>query len=152
MLLAGLILGFVAAAGAADVPAPGTIAERVACRDRPEKTYALYLPPSYAPDRPAPILYLLDARGRALLALERFRGAAEAYGWILASSYDSRSDTKDDPNTPALQAMWSDTHARLSIDPRRLYLGGFSGTANQETAAYLGGVCSAKARATRSRS
>jgi predicted esterase len=128
---AGLILVLAAAAAGAraDEPSPGKVVERVVCRDRPAQAYALYLPSSYAADRPAPILYLLDARGRALLALERFREAAEAYGWILASSYGSRSDTKDDPNTPALQAVWSDTHARFSIDPRRAYLGGLSGTA-----------------------
>ena len=130
MLRAGAFLALLAAAAAgADEPAPGKITERVVCRDRPGQSYALFLPSSYAPERPAPILYLLDARGRALVPLERFREAAEAYGWILASSYGSRSDTKDDPNTPALQAIWSDTHARLSIDPRRTYLGGFSGTA-----------------------
>ena len=90
-----------AAARAGDL-APGSVTERVVCREKPGQTYALFLPANYAADRPAPILYLLDARGRALYALERFRAAAEKYGWILASSYNSRSDTQDDPNTPAL--------------------------------------------------
>jgi predicted esterase len=116
-------------AAGADLPEPGQVAERVVCRARPEQSYALSLPSTYAPDHPAPILYLLDARGRALLAIERFRAAAETYGWILASAYGSRSDTTDDPNTPALQAMWNDTRARLAVDPRRTYLGGLSGTA-----------------------
>jgi predicted esterase len=135
VLRAGVIFALAAAAGVrADEPAPGKsvpgrIVERIVCRDQPAQSYALYLPTSYVTDRPAPILYLLDARGRALVALERFREAAEVYGWILASSYGSRSDTKDDPNTPALQAVWTDTHARLAIDPRRSYLGGLSGTA-----------------------
>jgi predicted esterase len=124
--LGGLLLLCAAAARAGDL-APGRVTERVACGEKPGQTYALFLPASYAADRPAPILYLLDARGRALYALERFRSAAEKYGWILASSYNSRSDTQDDPNTPALQAMWNDTHALLAIDPRRTYLGGFSG-------------------------
>jgi len=125
--LRGGLLLFLAFAVRADDPVPGRVTDRVVCRDRPDQAYALFLPSAYAAERPAPILYLLDARGRALYALERFRAAAEAYGWILASSWNSRSDTKDDPNTPALQAMWNDTHALLAIDPGRTYLGGFSG-------------------------
>jgi predicted esterase len=71
----------------------------------------------------------MDAGGRALAALERFREGAERFGYVLASSYDSASDRQVDPNSPALAAMWRDTHQRLSLDDRRVYLGGFSGTA-----------------------
>lgn len=94
-----------------------------------EQTYALYVPTSYDPARPAPIVYLLDPRGRALVPLERFRSGAEALGFVLASSYRSRSDEATDPNTPALRAMWVDTHLRLALDDRRAFLAGFSGTA-----------------------
>ena len=111
--------------------------EKVVCREPPAQSYALYLPPAYTADKRWPILYLLDARGRALVPVERFREAAATYGWILASSYDSRSDTKDDPNTPALQAMWRDTHARLALDERRAYLAGFSGGARASVAIAL---------------
>ena len=72
---------------------------------------------------------MLDARGRALVPIERFREAAEEHGWILVSSYNTRSDTEDDPNTPAVKAMWKDTHARLAVDDRRVSLTGFSGGA-----------------------
>ena len=116
-----------AALSRADGPAPGSLTERLVCREKPDQAYALFLPTGWAGDRPTPILYLMDARGRALYALERFRAAAESHGWAVASSYNTRSDTKDDPNTPALQAMWNDTHARFAIDGRRTYLGGFSG-------------------------
>jgi predicted esterase len=132
-LRGGLLLLFALAVRADDL-GPGVVTARVVCRDKPDQAYALYLPATHAAGGPRPILYLLDARGRALYALERFRSAAETYGWILASSYNSRSDTKDDPNTPALQAMWNDTHGRLAIDPRRTYLGGFSGGARAAVA------------------
>jgi predicted esterase len=108
---------------------PGEMTEKVACREDPSHTYALYLPSSYTPERRVPVLYCLDARGRALVPIERFREAAEANGWILVSSYDSRSDTAEDFNTPALKAMWKDANERLTIDPRRAYLTGFSGGA-----------------------
>ncbi len=107
----------------------GAVIETLAAAGDATETYALYLPSGYDPPLPAPVLYLLDARGRALVPLERFREASEATGVILASSYRSRSDEPIDPNLPALRAMWADTHARLRIDDRRVYLGGFSGTA-----------------------
>ena len=107
----------------------GRVTEKIVCRESPGQSYALFLPSSYDAARPAPVLYMLDARGRALVAIERFREAAEEHGWILVSSYNTRSDTQDDPNTPAVQAMWKDTHERLTIDDRRVSLTGFSGGA-----------------------
>ena len=129
--LVNSILSLAAAGGmvaGADLPR-GAVIETLAAAGDPTETYALYLPSGYDPTVPAPVLYLLDARGRALLPLERFREASEATGVILASSYRSRSDEHTDPNLPALRAMWADTHERLRIDDRRVYLGGFSGTA-----------------------
>jgi predicted esterase len=105
----------------------GQVTEKLVCKDNPDQSYALYLPSGYTASRPWPVLYLLDARGNALVPIERFRGAAEEFGWILVSSYNSQSDTNDDPNTPAMRAMWKDTHATLAIDARRTYAAGFSG-------------------------
>lgn len=113
---------------AADWPR-GQLVERVVCRDDPSEPYALYLPASYAPDRRWPIVYALDPRGRALVPAELLREGAERYGFIVASSYTSRSDEDVDPNPKALGAMWRDTHARLALDERRAYAAGFSGTA-----------------------
>jgi predicted esterase len=112
----------------------GQVVEKVACQKAPGQSYALYLPSAYSPEKLWPVLYMLDARGRALLAIERFRAAAEEFGWILVSSYNSRSDTKDDPNSPAMTAMWNDTVERLAIDGRRVYATGFSGGARAAVA------------------
>ncbi len=114
-----------ALANAPEEPPRGRVTEKIVCGESPDQSYALYLPSAYDPSRPAPILYMLDARGRALVPIERFREAAEEHGWILVSSYNTRSDTEDDPNTPAVKAIWKDTHARLAIDDRRVSLTGF---------------------------
>ena len=130
-----LFLAAVPGPGACAVPPdePGLsregVTSRVPCVSDPGQTYALYLPPSYEPSHPAPILFLLDARGRAMVPLERFRKGAERLGIILASSCNSASDVAEDFNGPALSAMWRDAAARLSLDGRRIYVGGFSGTA-----------------------
>ncbi|HEY4229968.1 MAG TPA: hypothetical protein VGO79_07330, partial [Thermoanaerobaculia bacterium] len=129
----GLLLplaGLLAIGGASASPGiepPRGLVERIVCAEQPDQSYALYVPATYAAGQTAPVLYLLDARGRALLPIERFRAAAEELGWVLVSSYNSLSDTSGDPNGPAVTAMWNDTHARLALDPRRAYLGGFSG-------------------------
>jgi len=109
--------------------APGRLVEKVICADSRDHSYALYLPSSYDAAKRWPILYVLDPRGRARLAAEVFQPAAERFGYVVASSYDSASDTVGDPNVPAMQSMWRDTHAFLGIDDRRVYAAGFSGTA-----------------------
>jgi predicted esterase len=120
------------AAAAPAAPAPelprGRLIEKVVCSASPDQTYALYLPKSYRPDRTWPILFAFDARGKALVPAEAFQSAAETYGWIVASSYNTASDGPMEPNFTAMRAMWADTHARLAIDDKRVYAAGFSGT------------------------
>jgi predicted esterase len=104
------------------------LTEKIACKDAPDQTYALFTPSSYNAARHWPIVYILDARGRALDGLAPFRDAAEQLGFILASSYNSASDQSNEPNIKSMRAMWNDTHATLSIDDKRVYAAGFSGT------------------------
>jgi predicted esterase len=108
---------------------PGRIVPAVACEGEPRQTYALYLPTSFSETRTWPVLYLYDPRKRGAVAVERFRDAAERYGWILAGSNNTMSDGPAAPNVVAMKAVWLDTHRRFRIDPRRIYAGGFSGAA-----------------------
>ncbi|HYO16657.1 MAG TPA: hypothetical protein VE685_25950 [Thermoanaerobaculia bacterium] len=124
LLVAGPLLS-------AEAPAAfprGEVVPKVACVGHPDQSYALYLPSSYTPDRPWPILYILDPRGRGATAAEIFRAGAERFGYILASSNNSASDTAMSPNFDAMRAVWNDTHARFPLDERRVYAAGFSGT------------------------
>jgi predicted esterase len=124
-----------AAKAAAIAPAPkppelprGQLVERVACAEHPEQTYALYLPKGYTPQRKWPILYAFDAssQGKSVAAL--FQSAAETYGWIVVSSWNTASDGPMEPNFAAMRALWADTHDRFAIDESRVYAAGFSGT------------------------
>jgi predicted esterase len=125
-----LLLGSVTAlASPREELARGEIVDPVACLADSRQTYALFLPSRYDPGRAWPILYLYDARGRGRLAVSPFRESAEKYGWILAGSNSTRSDDPRAGNAAAVQALWHDTRERFSIDPRRLYAGGFSGGA-----------------------
>ena len=109
---------------------PGELHRRVVSATDSTQSYALLLPPGYAGEEPRPLLVVLDPRGRALGALEIFRRPAARRGWMVMSSYETRSDTADaSVNERALRAMLGDAEAHLALDGQRIYLAGFSGTA-----------------------
>jgi dienelactone hydrolase len=128
----GVALG--AARAEASAPAPdeslprGEILESVACRTDPTKSYALYLPSGYDAGRAWPVVFALDPGARGRVPVERFREAAETYGWVVAGSNDSRNGPLE-PSARALAAMIDDARSRLRLDERRFYLAGFSGGA-----------------------
>lgn len=129
LLLAAALLASPAVAAEPPPAFPrGEIVPSVAVSEMPGQSYALYLPSNYTPDRPWPILYVLDARRGGARAAEVFRAGAERYGYILASSNNSESDTAMETTFQAVRAMWADTHARFPVDDRRVYAAGYSGT------------------------
>jgi predicted esterase len=93
-----------------------------------DESYALFLPSNYDAKKAWPIVYALDARGQADEPIQSLRAAADELGFIIASSYKSASDESNTPNITAMREMWSATHAKLSIDDKRVYVAGFSGT------------------------
>lgn len=132
----GALLILTAVAGTAtaqrpdsSAPAAGRLIERVTSLGDTSQHFAIYFPRGYDPAGRWPVLLAMDPRGRALLPLERFRPAADRLGWVILSSYNTRSDTNVDPNRDALNAMISGAQRHLRIDATRLYLAGFSGTA-----------------------
>jgi predicted esterase len=109
--------------------APGRIVSQVTSMANPKQQYAVYLPSNYRTDRTWPLLILMDPRGRALIPLEEAQEVAERLGWMVLSSYGSRSDVAVDPNADAVNAMISDAEDLLALNRQRIYLSGFSGTA-----------------------
>lgn len=95
----------------------------------PQQQYSLYLPPEHVPDEALPLLIILDARGRGESTLRMALEGARANGWIVMSSWQSRSDTLESITLHALQALLDEAARRFHYDSRRLYLAGFSGTA-----------------------
>ena len=106
----------------------GEVVERVESRSDRQQHYAVYLPSRYSPARRWPLLLLMDPRGQALIPLALVPESAERLGYIVLSSYNSRSDEPVDPNRDALNAMLADAQQDFSLDERRFYLVGFSGT------------------------
>jgi predicted esterase len=110
---------------------PGALVEQVVSHADSTQSYALYLPSIYGPNSRRPLLVLMDPRGRAMLPMGLARNAAESLGFIVLSSYNTRSDEAADYNGPALAAILADAEQFFSIDGRRVYLAGFSGTARE---------------------
>jgi pimeloyl-ACP methyl ester carboxylesterase len=106
----------------------GELIDKIECRDNPAQSYALFLPSSYTPDRNWPILYAFDPGARGTIPVERFKEAAEKYGWIVAGSNNSRNGPWP-PTANSWNAIYLDTHERFRIDDRRVYVTGFSGGA-----------------------
>ena len=126
-LLAVACVLWLSSAGAGQGPA--RLEERVTSATDTSQTFALYLPPGYTTERRWPVLFVLDPRGRALLGAKLFQDAAARLGWVILSSYNTLSDGPPEPNVNAVSAMLAWAQAHPSLDPTRLYLAGFSGTA-----------------------
>jgi len=107
----------------------GRVIEHVPAADGSSGSFALYVPTEYSSARRWPLVLILDPRGRGATALRPLVPSAEQLGYVLASSDETASDVGGDPNTPAVNAMLATLQPRLSIDDRRLYLFGMSGTA-----------------------
>lgn len=125
-----LLTLFQASPAAPELPR-GQIVPKIVCAAAPDRGYALYLPSSYRPGRPWPIVYAFDSRGidNGRDMIELFRPGAERFGFVIASSADSSAVVPMEENFRSLGAMWTDTHTRLAIDDRRVYGYGFSGMA-----------------------
>jgi predicted esterase len=120
----------------------GVILPKVVALANPEQSYALYLPSAYSPEKRWPIVYAFDPGARGSFPVELMKEAAERYGYILAGSNNSRNGSWK-VEAEAAEAIVKDTHARLSIDDRRVYFAGFSGGAR--VAAQIAQVCNCAA-------
>lgn len=107
---------------------PGVLHARVTPLADPSRGYALFLPASYTPDRKWPVLFAFDPMARGELPVELVRGMAERHGYIVAGSLDARNGPMA-PQVEAARIMMQDVAARLSVDPARVYVTGFSGAA-----------------------
>lgn len=127
-LLALVIAAFSILRAAPPELSPGTMIAAVPCLDDPTQSYALFLPSTYSPAQPGPILYCFDPAGIGRRPVERFQHAAEHYGFIVVGSNNARNGPWPRIATAA-EAMLRDTRRRLAFDGRRRYAAGFSGGA-----------------------
>jgi len=126
-----------AQSAATSLPA-GKVIEKVTCTKSPTQFYAVYLPSTYSSAHAWPVMYAFDPGARGPLPVDRFREAAEKFGWIIVGSNNSQNGLMQQ-SLDAWIAMWDDTHARFAIDAQRVYASGFSGGAR--VAIYFARLC-----------
>ncbi len=125
---------------AAPAPAlqPGILLPKVVAVSAPEQSYALYLPKNYSAAKRWPIVYVFDPGAHGEIPAALMQPAAEQFGYIIAASNNSKNGPWK-PDAIAAQAMFNDTHDRLSLDDQRVYFAGFSGGAR--VASHLAQSC-----------
>ncbi len=124
------------AATAQDLPR-GALIDEVKCLGDAAQSYALYLPSAYTPDRAWSVLMAFHPSARGPAMVDKYRAAAEQYGYIVAGSNTSRNGPWP-VSAAAVQAMSSDLGRRFSIDAERIYLTGMSGGARVAMQVALG--------------
>ncbi len=125
--LVGLAWLLAAAAAFAQELPSGQVIDRVTCLADPSQSYALFVPADYTPSRTWPVIIAFDPGARGRVPVERDRAAAERYGYVVVGSNNSRNGGMEFPRV--LAALTTDIAARLSVNPRRVYLAGMSGGA-----------------------
>jgi hypothetical protein len=123
-----LLVAAVASSVAAQPIDRGVVVDPVTCADDPAQSYALYLPSAYSPERAWSLLLAFHPAARGRQLAETYQAAAERYGYVVAASNNARNGPHA-ISAAAAQAMGADVSRRFSIDPRRIYLTGFSGGA-----------------------
>jgi hypothetical protein len=83
MILSGI-------ASAQELPR-GEIIEDVRCQQDASQHYALYLPSYFNRSRQWPVILAFDGSGRGREGVERYRAAAERYGYVVAGSNNSHN-------------------------------------------------------------
>ncbi len=104
----------------------GTIIDDVRCRQDESQHYALYLPSYFTPSRQWPVIFAFDGGGGGREGVERYRDAAEKYGYVVAGSNNSRNGPWN-VGLDAAAAMSADVKQRFPIDLKRMYTAGMSG-------------------------
>lgn len=116
----------------ADSLAVGKVIDTVICRSDPSQSYALYIP---AKAGRLPVVYFFDSHGAGALPVNKYKSLADAYGFILVGSNNSRNGNDYTSSDHIWLALAGDTRDRLMIDTGRVYVCGFSGGA--KVASYL---------------
>ncbi|HTI08267.1 MAG TPA: hypothetical protein VL832_06910 [Puia sp.] len=106
----------------------GKVIDHVICKGDPTQSYALYIP-AKGNAIALPVIYFFDPHGDGALPVRKYAPLAEAYGFILVGSNNSKNGNDWSVTGNIWRRLLDDTQGRLKIDRNRIYTGGFSGGA-----------------------
>ncbi|GMT44374.1 MAG: hypothetical protein IEMM0006_0206 [bacterium] len=108
---------------------PGVIYEKVKSLGYPGESYALILPRNYIATKKFPVVFFFDAQARGWLPVKRYQPLADSFGFILVASNNSENGQDAQERNRIIYNFMQDVEQRFSVDPGRIYTGGFSGGA-----------------------
>lgn len=108
---------------------PGVVYTSVKCLLHTDESYALVLPKNYDTGKKFPVIFFFDAQARGWLPVKRYQPLADSFGFILAASNNSKNGLTAQERNRIVYNFMEDVEQRFSIDPQRIYTGGFSGGA-----------------------
>lgn len=111
---------------------PGEIMPYVVCDINKDHSYAVYLPTGYSPEKEWPALFLYSASGNGMAGMEKFKPAAEKYGYILVGSHNYRNGPVDQ-GFEAARILLEEVTKKYPVNMQRIYTGGMSGGARMAT-------------------
>ncbi|HHJ51791.1 MAG TPA: hypothetical protein ENJ89_01235 [Caldithrix abyssi] len=113
---------------ASPFPAGRIISDVKFARDTAQ-SFSLYLPKKYEQSESLPVLYFFDAHRRGLLPVQRYRALADSFGYILIGSNNIKNGLSGEELRRLSALLLTETGRGFKIDPKRMYLMGFSGGA-----------------------
>src|ERR1700744_159946 len=114
-----------------DIPR-GRVIDTVTCAADASQSYSVYVPPGTGL---MPDVYCFDSHGAGAVPVRKYRALADACGFILVGSNNSKNGNDYITGDHIWAALSADTRDRLPVDTSRLYACGFSGGA--KVASYL---------------
>jgi len=120
----------------------GKVIPVISCLKDPAKSYSLYLPSNYSPEKKFPLILAFDPQGSGNLPVEKYHALAEKYGYILMGSNNSKNGLPMNETEAIISSLFEEISTRYSVDTSRIYLMGFSGGARIASlvALYAGGI------------
>lgn len=94
--------------------------------DSTKQKYELFVPQSYKPTQPTPLILFISP-AKQPLGLAQWKAVCEEHGAIFASPYDAGNDCETRQRVRIVLDVLDDIRRRVAVDPDRTYIGGFSG-------------------------
>ncbi len=106
----------------------GKIIDSVIESSTSTESFAMYLPNAYTSDSQSSIVFIFEPMGRGKVGIQPFVKASEKYNHILICSNNARNGPYD-RNMQIADRLFRQVLSEFNVDPRRIYVAGFSGGA-----------------------
>ncbi len=101
----------------------------LSCKLNVANPYVVYLPKNHSADSLYPVLILFSPDGNGKVPLEKYKGLADKWDFILVGSNYTKNGMEANAAINGANELVNDVKARFNIDGARVYLAGFSGGA-----------------------